>query len=231
MAHKHSTLWERVFNNDLPSTSLLMLARTPPGASLGIPEQERVSRLNERITACPPGEIAAFQVVVEDVLTYLFCENFPNGLSLRKPLAQAKTDMAYESRDLVFENRATSGFWSEARTEFGAAGVIADAKNYSNEIDGDVVRDFASKYLKDFGLGRLGLLVARKVPPVARSTVPFGARVPSAIEEQKEQWRTHHRMVILLDDTDLAEMLSMKRSGADPTELLRARIFTLKARI
>jgi hypothetical protein len=155
----------------------------------------------------------------------------PPEQALRRPASQSETDQGYERRDLVFENRAVEGFWAEAKHEYDAAGVIFDAKNYGSEIDGSVVRD-VSKYLKEYGLGRLGVVVAREVPTEARAPATRSTRIPSAVEEQKTQWRDPPRkMIILLSEDDLVEMLTLKANGRDPTDLLRDRVYALKARM
>jgi len=232
MRREHGINWERKYRRNLPDTCLLMLTGSDsprlPDAVISQRAQELIQRLRE----CPVSKSKPLEDACEEVFSFLFCEDLPPQRALKRPAAQSETDQAYERRDLLFENRATEGFWAEARNEYNAAGVIVDAKNYKDEIHGDTVRGFAAKYIKDYGAGRLGVILARRVPAETRSIVSRDERVPSGIEEQKNQWRdSPHKMIVLLGEDDLVEMLTKKASGKDPTDVLRDRIFTLRSRI
>ena len=223
--------WESKYNRELPDTCLLMLFDSstpkPPEAQV----IDRAKDLINKIGECPVGENKPFEDLCEEILTFLFCEDVPVERALSKPTSQSETDQGYHRRDLVFHNLATEGFWAEVRRQYSADGIIVDPKNYEEEIGGDTVHDF-SKYIKEYGLGRFGIVVGRKVPQETRTTTSRTDRTPGAIEAQKTLWRdTPHKMIVLLDEDDLREMLRMKTDGKDPSDLLRARIFTLKSRI
>ncbi len=161
----------------------------------------------------------------------MFCEDLPPELALGKPFPQSRTDQEYDRRDLVLRNNAIEGFWAETRQHYDAEGVIVDAKNYGKEINRNAVHDF-SRYLKEYGLGRFGIIAAREVSPQTQASTSQHERVQSAIDEQKNQWRNSpHKMIILLGEADLVEMLETKAGGKDPTALLRDRMFTLKSRM
>ena len=231
MARERGRNWDKIYNREYPDNCLFTITgpESPrrPDAIIG----QRASELAERLRQCPVGETGPFQDVVEDVLSFLFCEDTSPEYALRKPDPQSKSDQGYTRRDLLFENRATEGFWAEARREYAASRVVADAKNYKDELDGEAVTSFASKYLRAYGVGRLGIVVARRVPIETRSAVSRNDRLPGAIEAQRNQWRDSGKMIILLSDDDLVEMMQTKAMGRDPTDLLRDRVFTLKARM
>jgi 7-cyano-7-deazaguanine synthase in queuosine biosynthesis len=223
--------WERLVNRELPDTCLLMLVNP---ASPRRPNWMIVSRAEElikKLLECPVSESKPLEDLCEEVLDFLFCEDLSIEYALNKPEPQSKSDQGYERRDLLFENRATEGFWADARREYDAVGVVFDAKNYQNEITGDTVRGFSSKYLKKHGVGRLGVIVARKVPPDTLAAASTQDRVSSAVKVQKDQWSDDQKMVVLLGEEDLIQMLKMKANGQDPTNLIRDRIFTLRSRI
>jgi len=228
---EHSRNWKELYNRVLPDSCLLML--TGPAAP-GVTDEkitQRAESLSQKLRDCPTSKGKLLEDVCEETLFFLFCEGLPPEQALRTPVPQARTDQGYERRDLLFENRATEGFWAEVRREYDAVGIIADAKNYDNEITGTTVGDFSSKYLKDDGVGRFGIIVARKVPPETQVAASLRDRVPSAVKKQKDEWRDSRKMIVLLGEDDLVEMLTMKAEGYDPTGLLRNRVFVLRARM
>jgi hypothetical protein len=231
MSKEHGKNWERMFNRELPYNCLLMLTGPPSPRRPDWMIAKRVGELIQKLRECPASRSKLLENACEEVLTFLFCEDLPSERALGKPVSQSKTDQEYEKRDLVFRNRATEGFWAEARQLYDAEGIVVDAKNYSGEIEADQVRDI-SKYLKAYGLGRLGIITARKVPAETEAPASQMQRISSAIEEQKNQWRDPpHRMIVLLGKEDLVQMLKMKANGQNPTDLLSDRIFTLKSRM
>jgi 7-cyano-7-deazaguanine synthase in queuosine biosynthesis len=232
MAKEHGKNWERIYNHELSDTCLLMLTGpAAPRRSDPIIAQ-RAEELIQELRECPVSESKPLEDLCEEVLIFLFCEDLPRERALDNPVPQSATDQRYEIRDLVFRNRATEGFWAEVKNLYDGEGIVVDAKNYgSKEIDSNVVHGF-SKYLKEYGLGRLGIIAAREVPPQTQAPASMNNRLASAIEAQKSQWRDlPRRMIILLGEEDLVQMLKMKASGQDPTDLLSDRIFTLKSRM
>ncbi len=230
VSEEYAKNWEKLFNRELPESCLLMLTSPASNRRSDTVIEERSRQLVEDLRNCAVGTVEALEDICEEIMTFLFCEDISPRAALRKPQKQSKTDHGYRRRDLVLENRASEGFWAEARQEYGAAGIVVDAKNYSREIDGTVVNDF-SKYLKESGIGRLGIILARHVPNETRSAVTNNDRIPSGVEEQKNQWRDFHKMIVLLGEDDVTEMLNMKAKKEDPTDLLRERVFALKTRI
>ncbi len=232
MSKKDGDYWEKRVSGELPNGSLLMLVGASSPRLIDRRIAVRVNEIIDRVHNCPVGDSKPYEDIIKEALTFLFCENLPPAGALKTPDSQAESDRGYERRDLVFENRATEGFWADAKRDYDALGIIADAKNYKDEIDSAVVLDFSAKYLNELGLGRFGILVARQVPDETRSTVSMKNRVPSAIEAQKNEWiKAPHKMIILLDDRDIEEMLNKKMADEDPTDLIRDRVFILKSRI
>lgn len=232
MAKEHGKNWERIYNRELPDTCLLMLTGSAAPRRPDPIIAQKAGELIQKLRECPVSESKPLEDLCEEVLIFLFCEDLPPEYALDEPVSQSETDQRYERRDLVFRNRATRGFWADAKRLYDAEGVIVDAKNYGEkEIDGGTVYSF-SKYLKEHGLGRLGFIVAREVPSQTQAPASMNERLASAIEQQKSLWRdSPHRMIILLGEEDLVKMLNMKISGQDPTDLLSDRIYTLKSRM
>ena len=232
MRAEHGRNWDKLYTGELPENSLLMLTRPGglalPDASLALKTEGLIQKLRKT----PAGDSKPFEDLTEEIFKFLFCEGIPPEESLNIPQVQFSSDQGYTKRDLVFENRASEGFWGEGKKEYNANGIIVDAKNYQDEISGDTVRGFASKYIKPYGLGRLGFVVARQIPPDIKAPVSQKNRPSGAVKAQKDQLRdSPHSVIIILDEADLIEMLRMKTMSINPTELLRDRIFTLRARL
>ncbi len=222
--------WENAYANELPDQCLVMLAGPSAHRRPDTLISRRAEELIHRLIETPVGKAKPLEDIIEEIFIFLFCEDLPPARALSEPIAQSKTDQGYHERDLIFQNRASEGFWMNAGREYDASGIIVDAKNYTKEINGDTVVGFSGKYLKKHGLGRLGIIAARKVPQETKEAVSQNTRTHGAIEAQKNEWRTQEKMVILLGEDDIVEMLEMKSRREFPTELLLDRIFTLKSR-
>lgn len=112
---------------------------------------------------------------------------------------------------MIFENPAVEGFWSYIRNTYSAHYVVADAKNYGAPLTKQPVLDIAH-YLKPFGCGLFGLLLSRK-----------GAGA-SALHALREQWIGGQKMMVVLSDSDLEEMIKIKAAGGKPEEIIRKAI-------
>lgn len=161
----------------------------------------------ERLRAMPAGRQhwAAYQKLIGDIL----------GIVLVPPLSKVLIEHATRNkvnrRDFVMPNRAESGHWAYLRTLYRADYVVADAKNYSGKIEKPAVLQVAN-YLSDHGPGLFGIIVSR---------VGFGraAQIISA-----EQWILHRKIVLSLDDDDVAQMLTSFAFGGDSTEVVLQKI-------
>ena len=112
---------------------------------------------------------------------------------------------------MIFENSAVDGFWSQIRNTYSAHYVVADAKNYGAPLKKQPVLDIAH-YLKPYGCGLFGLLVSRK-----------GAGL-SALHAIREQWIGGQKLIVVLSDSELEEMINIKADGGKPEEVIRKAI-------
>jgi hypothetical protein len=112
---------------------------------------------------------------------------------------------------MICENSTMTGFWTLIRTTYAAQYIVIDAKNYSEPIEKQPVLDIAH-YLKAHGCGLFGILVTRK-----------GAS-EAAEHAIREQWISARKMIVVLADTDVEEMLRIKTSGGKPEEIIRKKI-------
>jgi hypothetical protein len=154
-----------------------------------------------------PGEDSAlqYQKWVADAFEFLFVP--PLG-----PVHYEDPDGERRNRrDLILENWAADGFWAQVRSAYRADQVVVDAKNYTGPLKKRPVLDL-SHYLKPYGCGMFGILCSRK-----------GA-APSAIHAIREQWIGGGKLILVLSDALLAEMLRLKASRTPPEEVLRREI-------
>lgn len=114
-------------------------------------------------------------------------------------------------RDIIFENIATQGFWKIIRELYQGNFVVIDAKNYSEKLTKRPVIDIAH-YLKHYGCGLFGIIICRKGSGVA------------ADHAIREQWIGNKKMIVVLSDEDLLEMLELKKNGNNPEEIIRKKI-------
>jgi hypothetical protein len=86
-----------------------------------------------------------------------------------------------------------------------------DAKNFSNPIRKASVIEL-SHYLKPHGCGMFGIIATRLSPS------------PSARHAQREEWIGSRKMILILDDALMREMLRLKALGTPGEEVLRDQI-------
>jgi len=146
-----------------------------------------------------------YQRLCGDVFQLAFCP------PLEPPLHELSTRSGVNRRDFIFPNYASSGFWEFVRVKYGADHLVVDAKNNAIPLKKDAVLQLAN-YLNDWGCGRLGIL----------STRTGASR--SAVETIREQWIMHRKMILVLDDGDVAQILELKRTEGNPDDLIRQKI-------
>jgi hypothetical protein len=97
------------------------------------------------------------------------------------------------------------------REEYCAHHIVADPKNYTRSIIKDSVLQIAN-YLNEHGTGLFGMLLIRS------------GQAQSARITRKEQWILHRKMIVVLDDNDLLQMLANRDMGIDPAMVIRQKI-------
>jgi hypothetical protein len=164
-------------------------------------------KLIKELKACAAGHEGwpEYQKLIGRILSDLFCP------PLVRPLGEHSDASKANRRDFIFPNYASDGFWYFLRTRYAADYVVVDAKNGKGKITKAHVLQM-SNYLKVHGVGLLGIILCR-------SAANSGALVTI-----REQWLSHNKLVIVLDDSDLENMLLAKAAGGDPITVLSDRI-------
>jgi hypothetical protein len=146
-----------------------------------------------------------YEHFVRVVWNYLFRNNLGEGQ------AQARTEAEQEGveiRDLVFANRANSGFWKDLKDKYKASEIVVDAKNTDNLTRDDLRQLYC--YLKP-ALGYWGFIVCRAEPQ------PKIAAFNRTLFKNFRQ----ERGVLILSDDDLRRMVEQTKYGNDPSTFLQ----------
>ncbi|MFF5701574.1 hypothetical protein ACFY7H_03605 [Streptomyces sp. NPDC012794] len=175
-------------------------------SSAGSPIEGRADDLLKQLMDVAPGpNWMKYQELCREISEFLFCP------PLSRPIWERPNFSSVNRRDLILPNYALDGFWAYLRTRYHADHVVIDAKNYSESIKKEEILQIAN-YLQRHGVGLFALIFSRTEPD---SRLLYTLR---------EQWVLHDKMIVVLSDADVSQMLSDKKAGADPTELIRQKI-------
>lgn len=166
------------------------------GRAQASPTDQQV--LAQQLRTIPPGraEWSLYQRTVRDILATTWSP------PLSAPLSENANDSRVNRRDIIFPNYATDGTWKHLRDTYEAHYVVVDAKNYVGNIKKNAVLQM-SNYLSSHGTGLLGILVCRN------------AADRSAEVTRREQWVIHRKLIVVLNDDDLQQMLNLSADHQD----------------
>lgn len=173
-------------------------------AIAGEQEGSRDRDLLGKLKACNPGrkDCYLYQSLIGEIIEDLFCP------PLIKPIQEVSDFTKSNRRDFIVPNYAMDGFWSFLREKYSADYIVVDAKNYSRKVKKSDVLQIAN-YLKPHGAGLFGIIFSRN-----------GGDSSGCLHAIREQWMVHQKLILVLDDTDVENMLLS--SGA--AELIGAKI-------
>jgi hypothetical protein len=170
-----------------------------------VPTPESI--LADELKAIPPGrdDWTAYQRLVKRILERLFVP------PLAPPLSEKPDSDGRNRRDIILPNYSESGFWAYMRSRYAADFIVADAKNFTEEIGKDEALKILH-YLKEDGAGLFGILISRK------------GLSEACQHALANHWIRHGKMVICLSDVDVLQMLRMKEGGDTPETVIRQAI-------
>ncbi len=144
---------------------------------------------------------AKYEKTCEKVLKYLF----PNDLHGWH--SQKRTDDGLNRYDYVCRVRPTTEFWKFVIDHLDSRYILFEFKNYSGKIkQGQILT--TEKYLLERGLRRMAIIMTRA-----------GAD-KHAIAMTQGAMREHGKLMLIVDDEKVCDMLHMKERGEDPTDCL-----------
>ena len=178
----------------------------------GIHVEKGGNLLIERLNNCKCGKIYwhEFELIGADIFDYLFKEEF---LDYQSKL-QSTTNDKIQRRDLVVNNnyKDQTSFWGRMHMQYGCNMIIVDFKNYSDGIDSDCLFN-VTKYMSNF-IGCFVLVFSRKGVSDSGHT------------EQLRLFR-EGKLVLCLSDSELMEMIQLKRANRNPYNVLDKLLFSL----
>ena len=163
----------------------------------------QADQLIQQLRDCPPGKShwVHFQRIVKDALEYLFVP------PLERAIEESADASRANRRDVILPNHTASGFWKSMRDAYKADYIVVEAKNYKGPITKIQALQVAN-YLKPRGAGMFAIIAARNDANTScKLTI-------------KEQWAIYGKMMIVLTDDDIENMLRTKGAGGSPEELL-----------
>ncbi len=189
---------------------------------LGVPDialpvcsaPDRYDVLIDRLKRCKPGrtEWQVYQKLTGEILTALFCP--PLDL-----VSEQNADGDYANRrDFILPNYSSEGYWSYLWKRYHAEFIVVDAKNSARAIEKDDILQVAH-YLKENGTGLFGIIFSRR-----------GIK-ESAETHLRDIWEHERKMIIILNDNDVEQMLLNKQRGLDPCEILKEKIQEFRLKI
>lgn len=142
-----------------------------------------------------------YENLCDRILRYLF----PNDLQGWHK--QKRTDDGLNRFDYVCRIRPTTDFWRFLLDNLDSRYVLFEFKNYSGRIkQGQILT--TEKYLLERGLRRVAIIISRA-----------GAE-EDALKMTQGAMREQGKLMLIIDDENVCEMLHMKERGEDPTDRL-----------
>ena len=137
----------------------------------------------------------------EEILKYLF----PNDLHGWH--SQKRTDDGLNRYDFVCRIRPTTEFWKFVIEHLNSRYVLFEFKNYLGKIkQGQILT--TEKYLLEKGLRRMAIIMTRTGAEAHALAMTQGAM------------REQGKLILIVNDEKVCEMLHMKERGEDPTDCL-----------
>lgn len=176
-------------------------------APLSSPDEDACAKADAYkvvLSGVPAGETHAkqYQNVVFDILEFLF------GDALVEGEKEVRTVDGTERRDIVYTNASPTSFWTSVRQEHSSMFIMFEIKN-ETRIAAPAFNQTAT-YLGD-RLGRLGFIVTRN---------------PLTGSQKKKSYSIYNdstpkKIILVLADEDLRNMLDTKCEGNQPTNYIQ----------
>jgi hypothetical protein len=161
------------------------------------------SDLSQRLQSTPQGKKAwkAYEDLCEEILRYLF----PHDLHGWEK--QQRTDDGLNRFDLICRLRPTTDYWRFLIDHLNSRYILFEFKNYSTYItQGQILT--TEKYLLEKALRKVAVILTRLGWDKGAYSMVQGAM------------REHGKLMLIINDAVLIEMLEMKQRGEDPTDRL-----------
>lgn len=211
------TVWDSLQLNDLlarhPEVEqdfLLLLdaqAGTRRGLEQSVPLDSRAQELISHLEALPSGRetFREFEDLCVEILNYAF---FPQ---LGVPSVQSRSEDGLDIRDAVFPITGDHAFWQEIKRICSTRFMVAEFKNYADSVRQREVESI-QQYLYSKAMRTFGVLCSRNQPS------------ESALLARRRAWVESGKLILLLSDEELKDLIRAKSYGEKPTDVLDAQL-------
>lgn len=209
--------WARSIRDDRPGESILQRLDAWAEASSSEQHQRPIQGLAERpawydvhptcetLRNLPKGKRAwsAYEKRCEDILEYLF------GEELGQPHRQRISADGLYRYDLIYRLSPVSRFWHFVADRCGSPYVLFECKNYRERI-GQAEILSTEKYLFERAMRRVAIILSRN------------GEKDSAAAMRRGAMRESGKLILVLTDDDLCEMLDIRTANEEPSDYLFA---------
>jgi len=171
------------------------------------PLDPRAQELIGRLEALPPGResFREFEDLCVEIVNYAF---FPQ---LGVPSVQSRSEDGLDIRDAVFPIAGDHAFWQEIKRTCSTRFMVAEFKNYTESVRQREVESI-QQYLYSKAMRMFGVLCSRNQPS------------ESALLARRRAWLETDKLILLLSDEDLKDLVRAKSYGEKPTDVLDAQL-------
>jgi hypothetical protein len=155
----------------------------------------------------PPGRghWREYEDLCVKILNYLFLN------PLAPPKIQSRTEDGLDIRDAIYPIRLGNPHWDTLRNECRSRFMVAEFKNYTDP-PGQREVESMQQYLYPKAMRSFGVLCARQ------------AASDPAHKQRRRAWVESEKLIVMLCDFDLIEMIQLKDSGEEPFEVIDAQL-------
>jgi len=150
---------------------------------------------------CGKSQWNKYEKKCKEILEFLF----ENDLSLWDK--QTRTDDGLSRFDLICRIASGDDYWRALIKSFNTRFILFEFKNYCDEITQDQIYT-TERYLFNKALRSVGFIISRK-----------GGN-ENAIKAAKGALKENGKLILILSDKDLCEMLKLKDNGDSPNDYL-----------
>ena len=146
-----------------------------------------------------------FEDLAIDMLNYVFIP--PLGV----PDIQSWSEDGLDRRDAIYPIRPGHIFWDGVRSDFRSRMLVAEFKNLTG-APGQKEVESIQQYLYGKAMRSFGILCSREAPS------------DSALKARRRAWQEFDKMIVILCDADLVELLELRCQGGEPSLVLETQI-------
>ncbi|TDP59462.1 restriction endonuclease [Flavobacterium dankookense] len=150
---------------------------------------------------CGKNDWNAYEKKCKEILEFLF----ENDLSLWDK--QTRTDDGLSRFDLICRIASSDDYWKALINAFNTRFILFEFKNYCAKISQDQIYT-TERYLFNKALRSVGFIISR-----------LGG-TDGAIQAAKGSLKEHGKLIMILSDENLCEMLKLKDNGDSPNDYL-----------